>query len=77
MNAFQEHVDENREETLAELIELLQIPSISTDESRKADMLRCARRVADRMGVSERTVYRKIKRLGLNGKHRPEVPGKP
>lgn len=49
MSKYQEHVDAGRDAALAELIELLRIPSISTDEERKGDMDRCAADVAGRL----------------------------
>jgi acetylornithine deacetylase/succinyl-diaminopimelate desuccinylase-like protein len=49
MSRFHEYVDQRRAATLNELIELLRIPSVSTDPARKADVARCAERVADRL----------------------------
>ena len=49
MPDLQEYVDGRRQEALDELIELLRIPSISTDESRKTDVARCAEHLAGLM----------------------------
>ena len=50
MSKIQEYVDANREKTLGELIELLKIASISTDDRMKDEVNRCAELVAERMG---------------------------
>ena len=49
MSKVQEYVEQNRERTLAELMELLRIPSVSTDDSFVAETSRCAEHVAGRM----------------------------
>jgi acetylornithine deacetylase/succinyl-diaminopimelate desuccinylase-like protein len=49
MSKLLEYVDARRDATLAELIELLKVPSVSTDPGRRADVKRCAEQVADRL----------------------------
>jgi acetylornithine deacetylase/succinyl-diaminopimelate desuccinylase-like protein len=49
MSKLLEYVDARRDATLAELIELLKVPSVSTDPARRADVKRCAEQVADRL----------------------------
>ena len=49
MSKLQEYLDARREASLEELMELLRIPSVSTDPERKADVLACAEKVADRL----------------------------
>lgn len=49
MSRLAEYVDQHRAETLAELQELLRIPSVSTDPARRDDVARCAERVAERV----------------------------
>lgn len=59
MSTVQEYVDSRREETLQELIELLKIPSVSTDASLESEVARCAERLAHRMREAglETTVF--------------------
>lgn len=49
MDQVLNYLDENRERYLAELKELLAIPSVSTNPENKADVERCAQWVADHM----------------------------
>ena len=49
MSRVEEYVNSRREETLGELVELLKIPSVSTDPDRVADVSRCAELVAKRL----------------------------
>jgi acetylornithine deacetylase/succinyl-diaminopimelate desuccinylase-like protein len=49
MTTIEDHVRQHRSDSLEELKELLRIPSVSTDESKKGDMARCADFVLDRM----------------------------
>ena len=48
MSDLKTYVAEREDELLEELVELLEIPSVSTDDARKDDVARCAERV--RMG---------------------------
>ncbi len=49
MSDLKTYVAEREDELLEELVELLEIPSVSTDDARKDDVARCAERVADRV----------------------------
>jgi len=44
-----DYVDEHRQRTLSQLVELLKIPSVSTDPARGADVARCAEHVRARL----------------------------
>ena len=46
---FQSFVEERKERSLTELIELLRIPSVSTDSAHKSDVARCSELVAERL----------------------------
>lgn len=46
---YRAFVEDRKETTLAELIELLRIPSVSTDSAHKSDVARCAEAVAARV----------------------------
>ncbi|MEM7235959.1 MAG: M20/M25/M40 family metallo-hydrolase, partial [Planctomycetota bacterium] len=49
MSQVQDYVDRHRERFLEELVELLSIPSVSTDDAHKPDVLRCADWVAEHL----------------------------
>ena len=49
MSELQAYIDERKELNLQELIELLKIPSISTDESLGGEVKRCAERMSELM----------------------------
>ncbi len=49
MSELQAYIDERKELNLQELIELLKIPSISTDESLSGEVKRCAERMSELM----------------------------
>jgi acetylornithine deacetylase/succinyl-diaminopimelate desuccinylase-like protein len=49
MGKIEDHVQSKRKESLEELKELLRIPSVSTDSTRKEDVARCASWVSERM----------------------------
>jgi len=49
MTELKTHVDARKDELLAELVELLEIPSVSTDDAQKGEVARCAQRVAERL----------------------------
>ncbi len=54
---LEQYVNDNRRRTLDELVELLRVPSVSTDPARAADVARCARLVEARLaevGLSTR-----------------------
>ena len=74
----EEYVDQNREKTLAELVELLEIPSVSTDESSRGEVARCADHVADRMREAglETTIFPTEGHPVVYGE-RLEAPGRP
>jgi len=47
MSKLQAFIDERKEQNLQELIELLRIPSISTDPAHTEDVARCAEHLAE------------------------------
>lgn len=49
MTTIDEHIEANKERFLEELLELLRIPSVSADPKHKADVVRCAEAVRQRM----------------------------
>ena len=78
MSKIQQYVDSRRQETLDELIELLRIPSVSTDESMKTEVARCAERVADRLREAglETSVFPTARHPIVYGE-RLNAPGRP
>ena len=60
MDSWKQYQDAHKEEFLAELIDLLKIPSISARSENKADMLHCAEVVKQRLaeaGADTVTIY--------------------
>jgi acetylornithine deacetylase/succinyl-diaminopimelate desuccinylase-like protein len=60
MQAWKDYQEKNKERFLDELLELLRIPSVSADSSRKEDMRKCAQKVKERMlqaGAATAEVY--------------------
>lgn len=60
MDSWKQYQDEHKEQFLAELIDLLKIPSISARSENKADMLHCAEVVKQRLteaGADRVTIY--------------------
>lgn len=60
MQAWKDYQEKNKERFLDELLELLRIPSVSADSSRKEDMRKCAQKVQERLlqaGAATAKVY--------------------
>jgi acetylornithine deacetylase/succinyl-diaminopimelate desuccinylase-like protein len=78
MNELKAYVDARRDQTLAELIELLEIPSVSTDPSLKQEVERCSEKVAARLREAglQAEIHRTAGHPIVYGE-RLEAPGKP
>jgi acetylornithine deacetylase/succinyl-diaminopimelate desuccinylase-like protein len=60
MQVWKEYQEKNKERFLAELLELLRIPSVSAKSEHKEDMLKCAEAVKQRLyeaGIDTATIY--------------------
>lgn len=79
MGDWQQHLTDTRTEGMAELLEILRIPSVSTDPAHSADVRRCAQWVADRLtraGVPEVEIIETALHPVVYGKWHA-TPGKP